>query len=864
MGEVFHAVRVGPGGFRKPVALKRLALDRSIDSRMVQRFFAEARISARLEHENVVRIHDLLVVDDGHFIVMELLTGRNLASLRGDLAEVPWWLPFAVAEQALAGLEYAHALSDERGKPLGLVHRDLTPRNLFVCATGVVKVLDFGIAKLRHALTPALTRDAQLQGTIEFVAPEQARGEAADGRTDLYQLAGSVYWALTGEFPHGSGSVAEIVARTLAGTIRPLARDDVPRRAAMLLERAMAPDPGDRFAGATEMRAELQEILRGVESGTDTIAALVTTPAPELAEESVVEETPPSLEPYASTVVTSPSANRRPLIAIGIVAIAGVLAFLLGRSMTPSAPAAEPSVYHRVTFRRGMVTAARFAPDRKSLVFSAAWGGNPSDIYLATIDNPEGRSLDLSGNELLSVSPTGEIALLRDVNIRMNFVRVGNMTTTSLAGGVQRSRYADVQWAEWAPDGSLVMVRWYGNTTRLEHPPGRVLFESDTEWIESPRIAPDGESIAFVRHEQRRNTAGRIAIVDAGGVRNLTEKLKNAVGLVWCADGNEIWFGGNEYANEHDTDLHAVTLDGKHRIVTRSPGSVRPTDVDPLGRLLLVRETHEMSVSAKPRDDTRERDLSWFDYTWVTDISPDGQLVALSETGGAAGPGFGVYVRKIDGSGGMRIGDGISQTISPDKSWVLSLTPSFDRLLAIPTGTGEPREIGRGTAHGWAWLSATSVFYCGAEAASERCFIVDLHGKRSPRPVAGYVHLGWFQASPDGNTIAAQTIGEERVVLVDVRAGTLQPLVGALGGERPIHWIRDGATLLVAKFGEVPLRIFAIDVATGAREPWRELVPPDASGVTQVIVFVITPDTLAYAYSYQRRLGTLYLAEGMR
>src|SRR5688572_20583413 len=154
---------------------------------MVQRFLAEARISAQLDHPNVVRVHDLIVVDDGYCLVMELLRGHTMAALR-DLPGLPWWVPFAVADQALAGLEHAHALSDDAGAPLGLVHRDLTPRNVFVCDGGTVKVVDFGLAELRHALDHGRARDAVV-GTLEFLAPEQARGEPVDARADLYQLA---------------------------------------------------------------------------------------------------------------------------------------------------------------------------------------------------------------------------------------------------------------------------------------------------------------------------------------------------------------------------------------------------------------------------------------------------------------------------------------------------------------------------------------------------------------------------------------------------------------------------------------------------------------------------------------------------
>jgi serine/threonine-protein kinase len=151
MGEVFQAVRLGPGGFRRPVALKQLALDASVSARAVQRFYREARISAQLDHPNIVRVHDLVVDGQRHFMVMDLLAGLNLGDVLERLPQpAPWWLPLAVADQVLDALAYAHALRGEDGRPLGFIHRDLTPRNVFLCDSGTVKVLDFGIAKLRE------------------------------------------------------------------------------------------------------------------------------------------------------------------------------------------------------------------------------------------------------------------------------------------------------------------------------------------------------------------------------------------------------------------------------------------------------------------------------------------------------------------------------------------------------------------------------------------------------------------------------------------------------------------------------------------------------------------------------------------
>jgi hypothetical protein len=278
MGEVFEAVRTGPGGFRRPVALKRLAPDAAIRGDAIARFLAEARILARLDHPNVIDVHDVVAGAGGYVIVMELLRGAPLAELvraaeaSGGMtvAEV-----IAVADQALAGLAYVHAARDEAARPLDLVHRDITPANLFVTDAGAVKLIDFGIAKLRDAAP--LTRDGEVHGTLELIAPERARGEPADATSDLYQLAASLYWALTGRYPHGRGNHPELLGRAAFGTPEPLGalRADLPPALVAAIERAMQAERTARFADAAAMRAALRTPAAEVAAGIAALAARV-------------------------------------------------------------------------------------------------------------------------------------------------------------------------------------------------------------------------------------------------------------------------------------------------------------------------------------------------------------------------------------------------------------------------------------------------------------------------------------------------------------------------------------------------------------------------------------------------------------
>jgi dipeptidyl aminopeptidase/acylaminoacyl peptidase len=861
MGEVFHAVRVGPGGFRKPVALKRLQLDHSINARMVQRFYAEARISAQLEHPNLVRVHDLLVVDDGYFIVMELLRGRTVAQLRDELDEVPWWLPLAIGEQALAGLEHAHALADEDGRPLGLVHRDLTPRNLFVCDGGVVKILDFGIAKLRHALTPGPTAGGAPMGTLEFLAPEQARGEAADARTDLYQLGGALYWLASGAGPHGSGTAAELVARAIAGTVTPLAD----RRLAAI-EGALAAAPEDRYPDATTMRAAFRAALRDVAAGPEAIAALLpgapeparSSSAGDVAAPTELERTPPA-----------PRRRRRAWVLVACAVVAAIaIAVVVLRRDRGGPRAGGPAEYQRVTFGRGSLYSARFAPDGASFVYSAAWGEGGTQLFLGEPEQPDARSLDLPGAEVVALSADGTLALIRDVRL-YGFSRRGTLARVPLAGGAPRDLAEDVERADFAPDGELAVVRWVDGRPRLEYPLGEVLYEaSATGWIGDARVSPRGDAVAFVEHSMLGDDRGRIALVDTSGrVTALTADYSSVQGLAWSRRSGEILFAAAEGGPRA---LRAVSRSGRIRLLDRAPGQLTLLDAAPDGSLLVRQDVEELRTIGGEVDGA-ERDLSWLNFSFPTSISDDGEWLVLYESGSEVGAGPGLYRRRLDGSdAAVRIAEGSGGLSSPDGRWVLAGGAAGDRLTMVPTGAGEPRqlvgsELGVFVTGDWSRDGRRLLVWAARAGEPVRAYVLDLDGgppRAVPRQGIRFTLRGHVLA-PDNRraVVIDETTGA--LAIVDLETGALPAVAGARPGEEYASWSADGASLYVATMSTAPLRVDRLDPVTGARARWRELMPEDAVGVQQITQLELTPDARAYAYAYHRVLSTLYLVEGL-
>ncbi len=260
--DVFLAVADGPGGFRKLVVLKVLRAALSSDPELRAMFLNEARLAAQLHHPNVVQTYEVLEEPSGPVIVMEYLDGEPLSNLivSGRGAGLTLALQLRVLVDALTGLHAAHELRDFQGAPLGVVHRDVSPHNLFVTVEGQTKVLDFGIAKLDRSLVE--TEVGTVKGKVRYMAPEQLRGDVLDRRADIY-AAGVVLWeALAGERMWKGVADAEIRARVAAGELPPLPpRPEAPPALARLCRRALALDPCERPPTALAMADELEPAL---------------------------------------------------------------------------------------------------------------------------------------------------------------------------------------------------------------------------------------------------------------------------------------------------------------------------------------------------------------------------------------------------------------------------------------------------------------------------------------------------------------------------------------------------------------------------------------------------------------------------
>ncbi len=267
MGVVYLASSQGAAGFRKLVVIKELKHELAQDADFVRMFMDEAKLSARLNHRNIVQTNEVGDEEGHYFMTMEYLEGRSLHRVlrRFDRSKDAAIDDFAIRSVAetLAGLHYAHELADYDGEPLGIVHRDVSPNNIFVTFDGQVKLLDFGVAKTLDRIQE--TQAGMLKGRVRYMAPEQVIG-GVDRRTDVFSAGAILREIVTGARLWGDAGDVQILSSLARKEVPPFPIDEhapVPAELRRIVERAMAVEPKDRYATAHAMRVELETYLAG-------------------------------------------------------------------------------------------------------------------------------------------------------------------------------------------------------------------------------------------------------------------------------------------------------------------------------------------------------------------------------------------------------------------------------------------------------------------------------------------------------------------------------------------------------------------------------------------------------------------------
>jgi Tol biopolymer transport system component len=528
--------------------------------------------------------------------------------------------------------------------------------------------------------------------------------------------------------------------------------------------------------------------------------------------------------------------------------------------------ASEPPQFRQLTFRRGAVHAARFAPDARTIVYAASWEGNRSELFSTRPEAPEARSLQLTSTGLYALSSKGDMAVALEPR---GFGLVeGTLARAALAGGVPRQLATSVIAADWSPDGTeLAAVQTIKGHSVLQYPLGKTIYDPTPGNITHIRFAPSGDAIAFISHPVSGDTAGSVMLTDLQGqTKPLSTGWNSVLGLAWSPDGREIWFTGTRAGAAQA--LYAVTRAGEERLLVRAPATLTLHDVSRDGHVLLTRDAWGAGVMALPPGSARERDLSWLDGSTAWDLSADGTTMVIEESWEAGGAARGIYLRTTDGAPAMRLGEGVPLALSPDKEWVVATSVAGDRMTLLPTGVGQQKALPRGAISNYfpsaRWLpNGREIIFSATEAGKRSRIYQQAIDGGDPRPITPEGVYGRITVLPDGRRFVTRGL-DRRLAVFPLDGGAGQPLAGAEASDLPIIASPDGTILYVHASSALPAEVASIDLRSGARRVVRTLLPPDPSGITSILRIVMTPDARSYAYTYVRAISALYMVDGIR
>jgi len=841
MGEVYRARDTR---LDRIVAVKILPPSFASDTDRLRRFEQEARSVAALNHPNILAVHDIGTHEGTPYMVSELLEGETLRErLHGATLSQRKAIEFAI--QVAQGLAAAH--------DKGIVHRDLKPDNIFLTKDGRVKILDFGLAKIARSASesvaqtltsPALslTEAGQVMGTAGYMSPEQVRGIAVDHRSDIFAFGAIFYEMLTGKRAFSRDTTAE--------TMTAILKEDPPelietnRNISPALDRivrhCLEKSPEQRFQSARDLAFDLESLSQHTGSSAGAVA--------------------------------KPSAMQRARrfqlpIAVALVALAAASGYLAGHRAKPSSEV----TYHQLTFRKGTVLSARFAPDNRTILYSAAWSGNAPELFSTRQDSIESRPVGLSQVDLLGISSQGEIAIsLRPVPLLGFFGTLGTLGRTPLTGGTApREVLEGVEWSDWSPDGAnLLVVRTVGNENRMEYPSGKVIYKLPAPgWISHPRISRDGKRVAFCRHPQRSDDRGSVTIINADGSNAKSfGDFASLYGLAWSPHDDEVWFTADPAITTIARRLMAVTMYGEFRLLAAAPGDLTLHDVSPDGTAVIAIDDRERKIFFVGSN-APERELTWLDRAVLAAFSADGKEIVFHEGGKGGGPLGTIFQRKTDGSAAVRLGEGYALGLSPDEKWVLAYTASTPvRYFMIPVGAGEVTEL--------KVAGVENIVLLGFAADSRHVILTANEPGRPGRFFSLDPASGKLQAlTPEGTRGPVMPGGKFLVVFGDKPNPDLLPLDGSspareIKGKQPqervIQVSDDGKEALIVNLSGLTATVYRLQIDTGDRQLVRTLQMQDPTGGFGITRVMATADGQYFAFGTLRQLSELYLLQGLR
>ncbi|MFZ0732779.1 MAG: protein kinase [Candidatus Sulfotelmatobacter sp.] len=837
MGVVYKAVDSRLG---RTAAIKILS-STSLNAERERRFVQEAKAASSLNHPNIVTIYDIdsqeIEGKPVQYIAMEYVAGDTLDHLIGRKGlRIRDVLKYAI--QMADALAAAHAA--------GIVHRDLKPSNVIVTPQGVVKILDFGLAKLSepgeadafaetmHGDGSPLTEEGTILGTAAYMSPEQAEGKKVDSRSDVFSFGSVLYEMATGQRAFAGASKLSSLSAILYKDPQPAsqAAAEIPPELDRIIARCLKKDPERRWQTMADVKVALEELRDEMDFSN---FAIESHPAVHVGKKSHIK------------------------VWAGLGVLAGVLLGVLLRMSYEQRFVGhwDPPSFQRLTFRRGDVTSAKFSPGG-TVVYSAEWDGAPSTLFSAQPGNRESRALALPNARVLAISPKGEMAIL------LGGEDVGTLAQVPFGGGAPREVLEGVSGADWGPDGdSMAVVRTVGGKFRLEYPIGTVLYQTEKRPPMMPRVSADGKLVAFFDFDVEVGDYA-LCVVGPNHPRQVLSRGWRAIGaLNWSPDNHEIWFSGGQPGT--DPALYAVTLSGVQRLVMQTGGIIVMQDVAHDGRVLLSTVNSRLGILYSPPNGSPPRDMAWLDSSLLYELSNDAQTLVFVELSGGQGRNSAIYLRKTDGSPAIQLGYGNRPSLSPDGKWVACIhhDTGGSSLMLLPTGPGESSFPKIDGVHfdSVEWFpDGKKILFTGNETGHEtRTWMYDLEQNKST-PLTPEGKRG-TRVSPDGRWFI--TIDPRKLLLSPVSGGDSKAIADLQAGESAVRWGGDGKYIFLQHREPGSIKITRLDLSTHRSQPWLEVKVPEP-GAEFLGPVALSADGKACATTFQRDLANLFLVRGLK
>ncbi len=803
--------------FIKPAATKTPG--QSVERDRMER---EARTLAGLSHPNVCVLHDVGDADGSFYLVMEFLEGETLRQVMQGKPLPPRKVMDYGAAMA-EGLAAAHAK--------GILHRDLKPENLFLTTDGQIKILDFGLARLRlsafessplEAETASLlTSPGTVLGTYGYMSPEQARGGAVDSRSDIFSLGAILYEMLTGQRPFSGNSPAELISSLLRddpldlGELSPQAPADLVR----IVNRCLEKSPEKRFQSASDLAFNLLNLKHPISSSR-------ALPASEI----------PLIKARKPYQVWGSFA----LAALILLAGGGFWVWTRSHAAMASVTDVQP-----LTFDRGFISSARFALGGQTVIYSAKFNDQPMQLYTTRLGSGTARAMHIPG-VLASVARDSQLAILQNCQYGFSLdTCLGTLAVESTLGETPRPLLSNVLAADWGPRGKNLAVSHFAGEYQIEYPIGHVLFRSAND-LTYLRISPDGKWLAF-QDSYPSSDLGRLYFISTKTGKNFAigPSWSAQEGLVWAPDSQSVYVVAGR--RNYPETIYRIFLNGKIRQQFRLEPSLRLFDFAPHGKFLLTDEFWR--TSSHLQTPSGNRNISWQDWSVVTDISPLGHKVLFCEcdTGAA-------YVLSPGSSTPEYFGLVQPLSFSPDGRWILGHGFNSSTFQLLPLGTGQARILSPGNLKingNGSWLAdGKGIIFQGRHQGKPWRLYRQKISHGLPRPVSGPV-LDYLNPvpSPDGRWVMIEN-PKLQWEMLQLQNGAVHLLPEIPSFASVMGWSKDSRSIYFISSSMPPETIFRLNWQTHQVKNIATIQSKNTNSISKLIGIAITPDGKDIAYSH--------------